>query len=66
FRVLPDPFDVAGGLLTPSMKLRRDEIVRTYALEIDAMYEARSHRRPAGTAPGEPAAWDDADNVFLR
>lgn len=66
FRVLPDPFDVAGGLLTPSMKLRRDEIVRTYSLEIDAMYEARSHRRPAPPPPGEPAGWEDADNVFLR
>jgi long-chain acyl-CoA synthetase len=47
------------------MKLRRDEIVRTYALEIDAMYAARSHRRPE-RAPREPAGWEDADNVFLR
>lgn len=66
FRVLPHPFDVAGGLLTPSMKLRRDEIVRTYSLEIDAMYEARSHRRPTTPPPQEPAGWEDADNVFLR
>ncbi|WP_309063995.1 AMP-dependent synthetase/ligase, partial [Streptomyces sp.] len=40
FRVLPEPFDVANGLLTPSMKLRRDEIVRHYALDIDAMYQS--------------------------
>ncbi|WP_217142465.1 long-chain fatty acid--CoA ligase [Streptomyces sp. AC627_RSS907] len=65
FRVLPEPFDVAGGLLTPSMKLRRDEIVRTYAFEIDAMYEARAHRRPQAP-PREPADWEDPDNVFLR
>ncbi|MGV9508006.1 AMP-dependent synthetase/ligase [Streptomyces tendae] len=65
FRVLPDPFDVAGGLLTPSMKLRRDEIARAYSLEIDAMYEARSHRRPVRPQE-EPAAWEDTDNVFLR
>ncbi len=45
FRVLPEPFDVSNGLLTPSMKLRRDEIVRRYALEIDAMYQSRT--RPA-------------------
>ncbi|WP_338485983.1 AMP-dependent synthetase/ligase [Streptomyces sp. SCSIO 75703] len=63
FRILPEPFDVASGLLTPSMKLRRDEIVRTYAAEIDAMYEARSRRRPPAE---EPASWDDADNVFFR
>jgi long-chain acyl-CoA synthetase len=65
FRVLPQPFDVANGLLTPSMKLRRDEIVRTYAFEIDAMYEARS-RRPPQVPLAEQAGWEDADNVFLR
>ncbi|MGW0141334.1 AMP-dependent synthetase/ligase [Streptomyces calvus] len=63
FRVLPEPFDVANGLLTPSMKLRRDEIVRRYALEIDAMYQSRT--RPRRTAEPDPSSgWDDADNVF--
>ncbi|MET8244511.1 AMP-dependent synthetase/ligase [Streptomyces sp. NPDC005202] len=67
FRVLPEPFDVASGLLTPSMKLRRDAIVRHYAFEIDAMYQARN-RTPRRPVPHEPAAdwadWDDSDNVF--
>lgn len=63
FRVLPAPFDVASGLLTPSMKLRRDAIVRHYALQIDAMYQARS-RVPRDHMVDEPAHWDDADNVF--
>ncbi|MDH6629519.1 long-chain acyl-CoA synthetase [Streptomyces sp. LBL] len=63
FRVLPEPFDLASGLLTPSMKLRRDVIVRTYAFEIDAMYQARS-RAGHVQVPDEPAAWDDVDNVF--
>ncbi|MFF9222113.1 AMP-dependent synthetase/ligase [Streptomyces viridosporus] len=63
FRVLPEPFDVANGLLTPSMKLRRDEIVRHYALEIDAMYQSRS--RPRRTEVHEEVSgWDDSDNVF--
>ncbi|CAM5625916.1 AMP-dependent synthetase/ligase [Streptomyces pilosus] len=63
FRVLPEPFDVTNGLLTPSMKLRRDEIVRRYALEIDAMYQSRT--RPGRTpAAEESAGWDDSDNVF--
>ncbi|MEU3948863.1 AMP-dependent synthetase/ligase [Streptomyces sp. NPDC029526] len=63
FRVLPEPFDVANGLLTPSMKLRRDEIVRRHALEIDAMYQSRV--RPGRTPAAElPPGWDDADNVF--
>ncbi|MDT9699122.1 AMP-dependent synthetase/ligase [Streptomyces sp. P17] len=63
FRVLPEPFDLTNGLLTPSMKLRRDVIVRHYALEIDAMYQARAdtRRRPV---PDESAVWEDADNVF--
>ncbi|MCL8017063.1 long-chain fatty acid--CoA ligase [Streptomyces sp. AS02] len=63
FRVLPEPFDVASGLLTPSMKLRRDAIVRHYALQIDAMYQARS-RAPREQLSDEFALWDDADNVF--
>ncbi len=69
FRVLPEPFDVTNGLLTPSMKLRRDEIVHRYALEIDAMYQSRT--RPGRTpAPDDSANWDDSsnwddsDNVF--
>lgn len=62
-RVLPTPFDTSNGLLTPSMKLRRDAIVRHYAAEIDAMYQARSEalRRPPRE---EPADWDDSDSVF--
>jgi long-chain acyl-CoA synthetase len=63
FRVLPQPFDVAGGLLTPSMKLRRDAIVRHYAFEIDAMYQARA-RAPQQSAEEQLSGWDDADNVF--
>jgi len=63
FRVLPEQFDQANGLLTPSMKLRRDAIVRHYAFEIDAMYQARS-RAPRQTVPDELSSWDEADNVF--
>lgn len=63
FRVLPEPFDLASGLMTPSMKLRRDLIVRTYALEIDAMYQVRSRSGRHGLSD-ESATWDDADNVF--
>ncbi|MCH5672186.1 AMP-dependent synthetase/ligase [Streptomyces gilvus] len=63
FRVLPEPFDVTNGMLTPSMKLRRDAIVKHYAFEIDAMYQARA--RPARQSmPDELSSWDEADNVF--
>ncbi|MFB8181456.1 AMP-dependent synthetase/ligase [Streptomyces sp. NPDC055966] len=60
-RVLPEPFAAADGLLTPSLKLRRDVIVRHYATEIEAMYQARSR---AGRGVREPADWDEPDDVF--
>ncbi|MEV5784409.1 AMP-dependent synthetase/ligase [Streptomyces sp. NPDC052287] len=63
FRVLPEPFDLANGLLTPSMKLRRDAISQRFAAEIDAMYQTSS-RRPREYTPNEPSVWDDSDNVF--
>ncbi|MEV5440824.1 AMP-dependent synthetase/ligase [Streptomyces sp. NPDC052682] len=63
FRILPEPFDVTNGLLTPSMKLRRDEIVRRYAAEIEAMYQSRA--RPGRLPVTEVvSAWDESDNVF--
>ncbi|MFE8949033.1 AMP-dependent synthetase/ligase [Streptomyces sp. NPDC007856] len=61
YRVLPEPFAPDNGLLTPSMKLRRDVIVRHYAAEIDAMYQARSR---AARVAQEPADWDEPDDVF--
>ncbi|MGW4006787.1 AMP-dependent synthetase/ligase, partial [Streptomyces nigra] len=63
FRVLPEPFDVASGLLTPSMKLRRDAIVRHYEAQIDAMYQARS-RMPREHLSDDVAHWDEGDSVF--
>ncbi|WP_320785215.1 AMP-dependent synthetase/ligase [Streptomyces sp. CRN 30] len=65
FRILPQPFDAAGGLLTPSLKLRRDAIVRHYAEEIDAMYAASS-RQAREPFPDTPPGWDDGDDVFRR
>ncbi|MFI2642148.1 AMP-dependent synthetase/ligase [Streptomyces sp. NPDC018610] len=65
FRVLPEPFDVSQGLLTPSMKLRRAAIAERYAFEIDAMYQART--RPSRRPAADPAAdWEDRDDVFRR
>ncbi|MFD8912489.1 AMP-dependent synthetase/ligase [Streptomyces sp. NPDC059575] len=63
YRVVPEPFAPDNGLLTPSLKLRRDAIVRHFAAEIDAMYEARS-RAARRSRPQEPADWDDSDDVF--
>ncbi|WP_413755667.1 AMP-dependent synthetase/ligase [Streptomyces sp. MMBL 11-3] len=63
YRVLPEAFDLANGLLTPSMKLRRDAITERYAAEIEAMYHSSS-RALRGPAPVDPYSWDDTDNVF--
>jgi long-chain acyl-CoA synthetase len=65
FRVLPEPFDVASGLLTPSMKLRRDAIADRYAVEIEAMYQSAS-RVPRQRRSEELPSWDDSDDVFRR
>ncbi|MGI5258005.1 AMP-dependent synthetase/ligase [Streptomyces angustmyceticus] len=48
FRVLPEEFSQESGLMTPSLKLRRAAIVRTYAAEIDALY-AEGKREEPGT-----------------
>ncbi|GGW40683.1 long-chain acyl-CoA synthetase [Streptomyces lucensis JCM 4490] len=61
YRVLHEPFDRDNGLLTPSMKLRRDAIVRHHAAEIEAMYQARPQAR---RGPREPADWEEPDDVF--
>lgn len=66
FRILPEPFDVANGLLTPSMKLRRDAITRRYEGEIDAMYQSSRAARRGLSAVDESMSWDDADDVFRR
>ncbi|MCX4911360.1 long-chain fatty acid--CoA ligase [Streptomyces sp. NBC_00878] len=63
YRVLPEPFDVANGMLTPSMKLRRDAIAHRYAAEIEAMYQSSS-RVPRSLTTTDPYGWDDTDNVF--
>jgi len=63
FRILPEPFDLTNGLLTPSMKLRRDAIAQRFAAEIEAMYQTSS-RVPRENATGEPSLWEDSDNVF--
>jgi long-chain-fatty-acid--CoA ligase ACSBG len=38
YRVLPCDFTEAGGELTPTLKLKRNEVAKKYAAEIDAFY----------------------------
>jgi long-chain acyl-CoA synthetase len=48
--IVPDELSIAEGTLTPSMKLRRRNLIDRYKKEIDALYaEAESHQRaPSG------------------
>ena len=38
FTILPTDFTVANGLLTPSLKVKRDEAQRRFAAQIDELY----------------------------
>ncbi len=38
FTVIPEEFTVTNGMLTPTIKLRRNKILEKYRKEIDAMY----------------------------
>jgi long-chain acyl-CoA synthetase len=38
FRILPEDFTEAGGELTPSLKVRRTEVLKRYATEVAAIY----------------------------
>ena len=65
FRILPTDFSEAGGELTPTLKVKRAVVARTYADEIAALYAGapvglaapvarRCHRRPG--RPSRPSA----------
>jgi long-chain acyl-CoA synthetase len=41
FALVPEPFTVENGLLTPTLKLRRAQIAERYADALDALYAAR-------------------------
>jgi long-chain acyl-CoA synthetase len=38
FRILPEDFSIAGGELTPSLKVRRSEVLKRYADQVAAIY----------------------------
>jgi long-chain acyl-CoA synthetase len=38
FRLIPEPFTVENGLLTPSLKVRRPNVVAAYQEELDKLY----------------------------
>jgi long-chain acyl-CoA synthetase len=39
FKLIPEPFTVENGLLTPSLKTKRPQVIAAYRNEIEKMYE---------------------------
>lgn len=39
--IVPEPFSEAAGLLTPTFKLKRDQLKKVFQPQLDAMYEAQ-------------------------
>ncbi len=39
FKLIPDPFTVENGLLTPSLKTKRPQVIARYSNEFEKMYE---------------------------
>jgi long-chain acyl-CoA synthetase len=36
---MPEGFSVSNGTLTPTLKLKRKEVLKKYAIQIDDIYE---------------------------
>lgn len=48
FRILPRPFSIEEGELTPTMKIKRNAVARNFADAIEAMYEDEEPAQSAG------------------
>lgn len=50
FTILPEDFTLVNGLLTPSLKVKRQAVVARFADRIEAMYEGRRQATPVPAA----------------
>ncbi|WP_079036997.1 AMP-dependent synthetase/ligase [Streptomyces silaceus] len=56
FAVLDEDFTVEGGLLTPSLKVRRKAVTERYAKVVDALYAGPGESRAEPAVPESPGA----------
>jgi long-chain acyl-CoA synthetase len=63
FRVLDDDFTEQNGLLTPSLKLRRDRILAAYPQQLDELY---AQRAGSVAAPRDPVNTSTSTDEELR
>ena len=56
FRIIEAAFTAESGLLTANGKLRRDAINARYAVEINAMYDAKGTSAPSASSAVEARA----------
>lgn len=47
YRLVPEPMSLENGLLTPKMSVKRSDVTRRYASEIESMYDATATKGEA-------------------
>ncbi len=49
YELLPGDFTIENGYLTPSMKVKRSEVLRDFAADVERLYAPAADRQPAAT-----------------
>ncbi|MDR1392505.1 MAG: AMP-dependent synthetase/ligase [Bifidobacteriaceae bacterium] len=59
FRILATDFTEENGYLTPSLKVRREQVLQDFAAEVEALYQEAAYRQAARRATRPPKASAD-------
>ena len=49
YELLAGDFTIENGYLTPSMKVKRSEVLRDFAADVERLYAPAADRQPAAT-----------------
>ena len=72
YRILDTDLTIANGFLTPKLSIRRNEVLKAFAGEVDALYDgprarlSGSHRAHQAQGRDETRRREHADGVLLR